>query len=77
MISQLRYSFSTRTKGDPAGGGDETVSELKKLCFYPTVKDTAAGIMVELSVSQPQGDAYSALHWRAKPLQKNFEIPLW
>lgn len=62
-ILQLRYSFSTRTKGHPAGDGDETVSELiRKLRFYPTVKDTAAGSMVELSVSQPQGDAYSALH---------------
>lgn len=63
MISQLSYSFSTWTKRDPARGGDEPLSELiKKLCFYNTIKDKAAAYMVERSVSQPQGDAYSALH---------------
>lgn len=67
MITQLRYSLSTWAKGDPARGGDEPVSEpvselIKKICFYPTVEDKAAGIMVEFSVSQPQDEAYSALH---------------
>lgn len=39
------------TWGDTAWGGDETVFEvIKKLCFYPAIKDTAPGIIAARSV---------------------------
>lgn len=73
MISELRYSSSARTRGDKAGGGDGTVSEVIKSASIPALtlqlREIRHSIGVELPVSQPRGDAYAAL-------QKNFEIPL-
>lgn len=74
MSSEISYSSSARTRGDTAGGGDESVSEVIKSASIPPLKTQ----LRESPLHDPRRALrQSTARWCLLSAAENFEIPLW